>query len=137
MLEGSASAVAALLHRHASASRQRLEALRQELAAEDVARAAAAEELGALSSELATFEGWASGELHDGEAYRLSRAIVDERDRRLLLEQEVAALRTRLAAIGKSVGHLVDARQQRGTTVVGSAAVSALSLTAQIRNLGL
>ena len=58
--------------------------------------------------ELATFEGWASGECMTARRVRLSRAIADERDRRLLLEQEVAALRTRLAAIGKSVGHLVD-----------------------------
>ena len=135
-IPGNPSALAALLHRHATASRDRLDALRAELAAEDAARAAIAEELGTLSSELTMYECWASGELHDGEAYRVSRAIVEERDRRLLLEQEVAALRERLAAIGNSVNHLVVARQERDTAVVGSAADAALVLTAHIKQIG-
>ena len=101
-----AQTLAAHLYRHAETVRARHAALDDAIAAEDAAASTARGTSGALRAEIAQFHGWVSGEHQGGGAYRLSRQLHEERDRRLLLESEVGLLRDRLGAIGKHVATL-------------------------------
>ncbi len=105
----SVETLAAHLHRHASAQAAAHAAIEREIDAEHAARRDAEAAADALRSELAQYHGWLHDEQQEGgAAYRMSKAVHEEMDRRVLLEEEVAALRVRLHAISGSLQRLSE-----------------------------
>jgi hypothetical protein len=104
-----AETLAAYLYRHAETARQRHAALVTKLRTEEAAEAAIAAETAALQAELEQYRGWISETREGGSAYRLSKALVEERERRCALEKELGALRSRLSELYGQLQHAVKA----------------------------
>ena len=83
-----AETLAAHLFRHAAAARDKHAELEAAILAEEEASAAAESDSNALRAEIKQYHGWLSGEREGGSAYRMSKAIQDERERRVMLESE-------------------------------------------------
>ena len=109
-----AETLAAHLHQHAEVARQRSAAIQAALSAEEAAEARAREETEALRAELRQYHGWINKELEGGHAFRLSKALHDERERKSNCEREVAALREHFASLSAQLQVLVS--QARGET---------------------
>jgi len=103
-----AETLAAHLLRHACAARDRHAELEGLIADEEVITRRADEEASAIRAEIDQFHGWLSGELEGGAAYRTSKAIQDERERRAMLEGELHLLRNRLTEASASLGRLQE-----------------------------
>jgi hypothetical protein len=103
-----AETLAAHLLRHACAARDRHAELEGLIADEEVITRRADVEASAIRAEINQFHGWLSGELEGGAAYRMSKAIQDERERRAMLEGELHLLRTRLTEASASLGRLQE-----------------------------
>ena len=107
-----AETLAVRLHRHAQEGAARIGALRQELEREEAATVLLERELGSMEDEAANYSRWLGQDAAGGEAFRMSKALVEERDRRVLLEQECAALRSKLTAVSTMVRKLTEQREE-------------------------
>ena len=128
--------LAATLYQHALAIRQRhsgFEALiEQEHAAQETAEAESA----VLRAEIAQYPGWIDESLDGGAAYRLSKALADERERRMMLENEVATLRERLASASSQLKSLMHHATTMPQQQQARAAEDALTYLSRVRELG-
>jgi hypothetical protein len=73
------------------------------------------------------------------EAYRANKALVEEQDRRLLLEMEVRALHAKLASLGEMVSAQRQQHEQRLSdrdAQIDGTATAALELLGRAMNLG-
>ena len=132
-----AETLAAHLLRHASAARDRHASLEAAIADEDTARAAVEEESDALRAEIDQYRGWLSGEREGGSAYRMSKAIQDERERRAMLEGELGSLRERLSSASVSLARLQHLGRETPEAQQARAAESALAQLARLHQLSL
>ena len=98
-----AEALAQHLFLHAESARQRTAALEARLHAEEAAEALARAESDALRAELRQYKGWIDEEIEGGTAYRLSKLVNDERERRANLESAVTTLRGHLAGLSEQL----------------------------------
>lgn len=136
-MTASRETLAAHLYGQAEATRQRHAVLHADIAAEDAAAAACDAEADALRAEIAQFHGWADETVPGGGAYRLSKAVVEERDRRELLEIEVVRLRERLKTISVHLRELsTQAAEEPPASVLAARADEALSMLERVREIG-
>lgn len=94
-----AETLAAYLHQHARTAAQRTAALEAKLHAEEAAEAAAHAETDMLRAELQQYRGWINEEIEGGHAFRLSKSLHEERERRGEIEQQVASLKTKFSLL--------------------------------------
>jgi len=128
-LKGTEDAAARLLH-DAMARCGRLDTMREGIAAEDMVSAELRPDIEALQREVEQFRGWIdNGSQEAGEAYRLSKALCEEQDRRVALEDEVFTLRGKLASISTSVRAIAQqqAAQDASESAIESRAADALA----------
>ena len=129
-----AETIAQILYQHAETARQRHAAVEARLMAEEAAEAAAQAETSALQAEIKQYRGWISEELDGGAAYRLSKSLHDERDRRSALEEQVRVLRGNLTSVAGTLKDLVqDAKNDPPAVVQARAADAALSALEKLR----
>ena len=106
------------------------------LHAEQAAEAATRAEVAALSAELEQYEGWIADTLEGGGVYRLSKALIEERDRRAALERETSALRSKLAVVSSHVNGLTEhAAREPPQAVQARAADDALRHLNRLREI--
>mmetsp|Transcript_48430 Transcript_48430/g.134244 ORF Transcript_48430/g.134244 Transcript_48430/m.134244 type:complete len:149 (-) Transcript_48430:205-651(-) len=130
-----AAALAGHLFRDAQEAAGRLEALAGHLDAEEAAAADLLAECEALRREGAQYRGWiANADAAAGEAYRLSKALHEESDRRMVLEHEVFLLKSKLRAISSSLNSLTQ-RQQAQAADNSAIADSADDVLRQLESL--
>ena len=131
-----AQTLSAYLYQHAETARQRSAALEAKLRAEEAAEVrghrynfpptlahrplsfshhcafaavqfVARAETEALQAELKQYNGWINEEIEGGYAFRLSKNLHDERERRAGLEREVAVLRRHLVDMSSELKEMV------------------------------
>ena len=102
-----AETLATLLYRHAETARQRHAAVQACIATEKAAEEAARAESGVLAAEIQQYRSWIAEERQGGGAYRLSKALHEERDRRAALEEQVRSLKSSLSKQSELVKGLV------------------------------
>lgn len=132
--EPDAQTLALYLHRHAERRSARIQELKKDLADEAAEEAKLHDTIVALRTEKAQYEAWIANAHGDGEAYRLSKSLCNERERRLVLEDEVSALRAKLNAISMSLRGL-NASIVAGRAEVTKSAGAALADVERLRSL--
>lgn len=94
------------------------------------------DEAATLRAEIEQYHGWIAEEIEGGAAYRLGKALVEERERRTALEGEVASLHARLASMSDVLQALVArARREPPLVTQARAADGALSALERLRQL--
>ena len=130
-----AETLAAHLFTHAAAVRDRHAQLEADIVSEEAATTAVRGETAALQAELEQYEGWLSGELEGGAAYRMSKELHDEHEKRTSAEAEVTALRTKLATMSTHLQALVQQSRNLPQTQQARAADDALAHLALLRDV--
>ena len=112
----------------------------------EAAESAAAQEGAALRSEMDELRAvieertlLLTTDVAGSEAYRANKALVEEQDRRLLLEMEVRALHAKLASLGEMVSAQRQQHEQRLSdrdAQIDGTATAALELLGRAMNLG-
>ena len=130
-----AETLAAHLFRQAATVRDRHAAIESQIELELAQARVADDESAAIRAEIEQYRGWLSGEREGGSAYRTAKAIQDERERRALLETELASLKERLAAASASLARLQSLGQNSAPAQQARAAESALAQLARLHAL--
>jgi len=130
-----AETLAAHLLTHAAAVRDHHAQLEAAIVAEETAAAKARGETEALQAELEQYHGWISGEREGGSAYRMSKALHDEQERRASVEAEVAALHGKLGTMSERLQALVQMSRDSPQAQQARAADEALSHLALLRQV--
>ena len=125
--------LAAHLYLHAEAARQRHHAIQSKLDAELAREAAARKESQSLLAEFAQYQGWINEDIEGGGAYRLSKDLVEERERRAALEKEVSSLKGRLSELSGTLQDLV--RQAKMPTPAATQAKAADDALSNLKKL--
>ena len=129
-----AETIAHYMYLYTESARRRHAEMEARLLAEEVAETAAQAETMSLQAEIKQYRGWISEELDGGGAYRLSKSLVDERDRRSALEEQVKVLRGNLFSVAGTLKHLVQrAGEDPPAVVQARAADAALSALERLR----
>ena len=92
-------------------------------------------EVATLSTEIQQYQGWLDYSIAGGEAFRTSKALVDEQDRQLIVEAELAALRNKLSSLSAVVGALSKERLERVEAPSSLDTAAASETLEQIRTL--
>ena len=128
--------LSATLHQHAVAVRERHAAIERLIEDERAAEEASQAESTVLQAEIAQYRGWISEEIEGGGAYRLNKALADERERRSALENEVAMLKQRLSGASAQLKSLVHQATTTPQVQQARAAEEALQHLSKMRQLG-
>ena len=109
------------LFRDAQDTAERVDALDSSMADEDEETAKLLLECEALQREEEQYQGWLSSGDTSGEAYRLSKTLHEEHDRRVILEHEVFLLKSKLRAISGSLQTLTQKQEASGSAIESGA----------------
>ena len=132
---GEAETLAAHLLQHAVAVRESHARLEDGVLAEEESEAAVRREIAVLQAELQQYRGWISEEREGGTAYRLSKALAEERERNMVLERGVAGLRGRLAEMSTHLSRLQQSIHDSPAAQQARAADEALQQLSRLRKL--
>ena len=108
-----AETLAVRLHRFAQEEALRVHSLQEQLKQEESTSVLLDREIAELGNELEEYRGWLSDELEGSEAFLLSKSLVEERDRRELLDKECVELRSKLGSISELVRQLSAQGERR------------------------
>ena len=98
-----AETLTAHLLERARAQSERIASQHRDLTDADADADAMHAEQSSLAAELDMYNAWLDPGSSEGERYRLNKAVVEERDRRLALETEARALRAKIGDLGRKV----------------------------------
>mmetsp|Transcript_32673 Transcript_32673/g.73808 ORF Transcript_32673/g.73808 Transcript_32673/m.73808 type:complete len:178 (-) Transcript_32673:369-902(-) len=118
---------------------ERMDRLRADIFEEEQISSELRPDIKTLQDEISQFLSWIAADGPDGEAYRLSKLLCEEQDRRITLEDEAFRLRGRLSAISSSLHALTQqhAAQAASESAIKSYASVVLHQLEQLRNVHL
>ena len=131
-----AETLAAYLYRHAEVARRRHNDIQSKLDDEVAAEGALRKESQTLLAEFAQYQGWINEDIEGGSTYRLSKDLVEERERRDTLESEISVLRSTLSQLSGTLQELVkQAKMETPAATQARAANEALNNLARLKAL--